>query len=714
MKNFFILLFAFVFGTDMALGNSYGIAVNGMMFYEGTEILNPIDPSFQEFAVLGLSLNAGDQFQLCYFNSNENNYSYWVIDPDNASTAGVQRDNDYFVCRHTGCYDIYMKLKYENDQIYIGSGECASLSGILISPKIYYITKISDLEQGYISGASQAMVFEKIELEAIANYGYHFVKWNDGDTSNPRTIKLTQDTTFIAKFAKNTYSVTTESSNLEYGTTSGGGAALYLDQLQISATPDYGYHFTQWSDGNTDNPRTIVLTQDTTFTAEFAKNTCSIVTLSSNSEWGTATGGGSALYLDQLQIFATTNYGYHFAKWNDGNMENPRLVTVTGNATYTAKFEKNTYYIDAISGASTMGSVSAPSSAKYLDEIKLTAIPNYGYHFTEWNDGVKDNPRYLILTQDTVLFAEFATDVTGTCGKNYALFWAYNATSKSLTISGNGTFDEHMECGVEAKQNMTNLIIDEGVTSIGERAFSDCSNLSTVQLPTSLKIIGERAFSNCLDLTSIYNYRENPCLLETSTFEKVNTFDCKLYVLANSVSKYRSEASGWKIFYEILPIGATETTVGDDVIAEPQDNVVTLTWPINSNATSYVIEITKDGVVFCRLIFDANGQLTGIAFAPNREGYSQTPAAIMVANGLQFTVTGLNSGTNYGYSVTAKDSNDQPIASYNGAFKTTNVATSLDQITNHQSPITNKIIKDNQLFILRGDRIYTITGQEVK
>ena len=40
---------------------------------------------------------------------------------------------------------------------------------------------------------------------------------------------------------------------------------------QISATPNYGYHFVQWSDGNTDNPRTLELTQDTILTAEFAQ-----------------------------------------------------------------------------------------------------------------------------------------------------------------------------------------------------------------------------------------------------------------------------------------------------------------------------------------------------------------------------------------------------------------------------------------------------------
>lgn len=42
--------------------------------------------------------------------------------------------------------------------------------------------------------------------------------------------------------------------------------------IEITAIPNEGYHFTQWSDGNQDNPRIIYLKQDTTFTAQFAKN----------------------------------------------------------------------------------------------------------------------------------------------------------------------------------------------------------------------------------------------------------------------------------------------------------------------------------------------------------------------------------------------------------------------------------------------------------
>lgn len=55
--------------------------------------------------------------------------------------------------------------------------------------------------------------------------------------------------------------------------------------LPLVAIPDYGYHFVQWSDGNTDNPRTIELTQDTTFAAEFAPDKSGICGLDSALTW---------------------------------------------------------------------------------------------------------------------------------------------------------------------------------------------------------------------------------------------------------------------------------------------------------------------------------------------------------------------------------------------------------------------------------------------
>ena len=572
-------------------------------------------------------------------------------------------------------------------------------------------TESANPEWGTTDGDTTALYLEEVPISATPNYGYHFVRWNDGNNSNPRTITMTENKTYQAIFAKNVYSITKVSTSTQ-GSISGLSQAEYLDNVTLSASPNYGYHFTQWSDGNTDNPRTFVLTQDTTFTAEFAKNGYTITTESSNNEWGTTAGDTTALYLDDIQISATANYGYHFAYWSDGNYSNPRTITVTENKTYYAVFEKNLYSITKQCN-SDQGYIDGNSQAEYLDEVTITAIPNYGYHFVQWSDGLKTNLRSFVITKDTTFTAEFAVDRTGTCGNDWALTWRYDPTAKALTISGNGIFAQNIQCGVEARTALQQVIFEKGVTEVGASAFANCSNLKTLIISEDVKKIGEQAFYNCENLTAIYNYRPTPTTVYSNTFDGVEKFECTLHVLASSVDMYKA-ATGWSEFFYVEPIGAEEaTTSTDEVTVETTDNTATMTWPTDDNAASYTIQITKDGVVFCTLIFNSNGQLIGIAFAPSRDRQSQPLAAKQVANGLQFTVTGLNSATHYAFSLTAKDSQETVLASYTGEFTTTGVATAIDQITNDKSQ-TTKIIKDNQIFILRGDKVYTVTGQEVK
>ena len=500
---------------------------------------------------------------------------------------------------------------------------------------------------------------------------------------------------------------------------------------KLTASPHYGYHFTQWSDGVTDNPRTIELTQDTTLTAEFAKNTYTISTTSANPEWGTTAGDTAALYLDEVEISAIPNYGYHFVQWSDReyichdwwdgvcysgpwgdyNTEPTRTIVVERDSVITATFAKNVY---TITKNAEHGTISGNSSAEYLDFVTLTVTPDYGYHFTQWSDGLKDNPRIAQITQDTTFTAEFAYDRVGTCGKDLALVWSYDPANKVLTIGNAGEFTENMQFGAEAPGEMEELVIGNNVTAIGENAFAGISTLKKVTIGESVKTIYDRAFYNCVNLETIFNYRPTPTNAYSTAFDGVDKFECILYVLPNSIDMYKN-ASVWRDFYYTYAIGAEDATVTtNDVQVEPQDNAATLTWPTSNNAVSYTIEITKDGVVFCRLTFNANGQLTGIAYAPGRDGQSMAPAAVMTASGLQFTVTCLVSNTQYGYNVTAKDANEQPIATYSGSFTTTSegVHTGIDNTA--VEPGITKILRNGEVLILRDGKTYTAQGQEVR
>ena len=347
--------------------------------------------------------------------------------------------------------------------------------------------------------------------------------------------------------------------------------------------------------------------------------------------------------------------------------------------------------------------------------ITCTATPDYGYHFTQWSDGNTDNPRTIVLTQDTTFTAEFAIDRVGTCGKDLALVWSYDPTNQVLTIGNAGSFTENMQFGLEAPNEMEELVIGNSVTAIGSNAFAGIETLKKVSIGESVKTIGEQAFFNCVNLETIFNYRPTPTNAYSNAFDGVDKFECKLYVLPSSIDMYKA-AAVWRDFYYTYAIGAEEATVTtNEVQVEPQDNAATLTWPTSNNAATYTIEITKDGVLFCTLTFNSNGQLTGIAFAPSRDGQAHAPAAVMTANGLQFTVTGLNSGTQYGYNLTAKDANDQTVATYSGSFTTTSEGetTGVGNVPSDQVPCT-KVIRNGQIYILRGDKTYTLQGQEVK
>ncbi len=96
---------------------SYGIMINGTEYHEGTLNASPLDPSFQEYAVTGVSVSNGATLQLW----DKNNNAGWAVDLDPASVAGITRDGDHYNCTAEGCYDFYIKLKMNADQLYIGS-----------------------------------------------------------------------------------------------------------------------------------------------------------------------------------------------------------------------------------------------------------------------------------------------------------------------------------------------------------------------------------------------------------------------------------------------------------------------------------------------------------------------------------------------------------------------------------------------------------------
>lgn len=120
------------------------------------------------------------------------------------------------------------------------------------------------------------------------------------------------------------------------GTVSGGGTYDYRSTATISAAPNTGYHFTQWSDGSTSASRSFTVTGNVSLTAYFAIYTYT-VSLTAGSG-GTVSGAGIYNYGASCTIAATPNFGYKFVQWSDGNTSASRSFTVTGDVTLSATF----------------------------------------------------------------------------------------------------------------------------------------------------------------------------------------------------------------------------------------------------------------------------------------------------------------------------------------------------------------------------------------
>lgn len=281
-------------------------------------------------------------------------------------------------------------------------------------------------------------------FNVTSNTGFAFDHWNDGNTDNPRTVAVTKDTSFTAFYSAAKINVSITTANATQGSvTDLSGIHYYSDEITISATANYGYHFTGWSDNVTTNPRTITLIKDTTIQAQFAINQYEISVNCNETERGTVSGGGSFNYLIDNTILATANYGYEFVHWSDNNTDNPRTIHLTCDTAFTAVFAPKVYELQVTSANEDLGNVAGSNSFEYktVATISATAIAAH-HHFVQWNDGNRQNPRQVTVERDTLFVATFGID-------SFNIAATYNIAMGA--VSGAGLYSYGSAAKVEAK-----------------------------------------------------------------------------------------------------------------------------------------------------------------------------------------------------------------------------------------------------------------------
>ena len=287
-------------------------------------------------------------------------------------------------------------------------------------------------------------------ISATANNGYTFNHWSDGDTNTQRTLTVNMDTTIVAHFVSvqpwYTFSVVSED-------TLKGTVQIITQPSQANpqatfvALPNTGYTFSRWSDGNTQNPRSITVTQDTALVAYFTggslpqwyrfsvvsedtlKGTVQIITQPSQAN-------------PQATFVAVPNTGYTFSRWSDGNTQNPRTLTVTQDTVLVACFTSSSqqwYNFNVVSEDVNKGTVQVLAQPSQSNpQATFVALPNTGYTFSRWSDGNTQNPRSITVTQDTILIAFFTSNQGIAEAENASIKLYPNPASDKVTLEGIG------------------------------------------------------------------------------------------------------------------------------------------------------------------------------------------------------------------------------------------------------------------------------------
>jgi len=295
---------------------------------------------------------------------------------------------------------------------------------------------------GSVNGAGTYDHGATATLTATANEGYTFVNWmKDGTvvcTNVSYSFTVTEAATFVANFVLNSYAITATANPTEGGTVTGTGTYDHGTTATLTATPNEGYTFTNWTKNgtvvSTNASYSLTVTEAADFMANFTLNSYEITATANPEVGGSVNGAGTYDHGTTATLTATPDEGYTFVNWTKDNevvsTNATYSFTVTEAAAYVANFTLNNYEITAIANPEVAGSVDGAGAYDHGTTATLTASPNEGYTFVSWSkDGtvVSTNACYsFTVTEATAFVANFestSSDITQTSTFNNGWTW---------------------------------------------------------------------------------------------------------------------------------------------------------------------------------------------------------------------------------------------------------------------------------------------------
>lgn len=327
-----------------------------------------------------------------------------------------------------------------------------------------------------------------------------------------------------------------------------GAALVYTDtaytgyEYVVDYTPDIpGCVFHYWETAYGDECSSIMLWGSVSL---YANKTANVYKATLSSGYDDSVDGKiiNITYGEAFTFPSLQRVGYSFLGWYVGDEQltssDGRSLAVwsyTSDQTVTAKWQINSYAVALQTGADGGGEVSGAGNYEYASKVNIKAAPYLGYEFTGWYDGDK-----LVSKQSSYTFSLPAKDVTYTA--------KFVVKDEMSNYSFNSTFDECTITGIKDK-TVTDIIIPDHVTNIGDYAFEYCSGLTSVTIGKGVTSIEYRAFSGCYKLVEVYNKSSLNIVAGSSAYGYVGYYAKNIYTEEGG-SGFAYTADGFRFLYD--------------------------------------------------------------------------------------------------------------------------------------------------------------------
>lgn len=311
---------------------------------------------------------------------------------------------------------------------------------------------------GTVTGAGNYDHGTAVTLTATSNEGYSFLNWTKNgtvvSTDSIYNFTATENAAFVANYGANNYDITVTANPAEGGTVTGAGNYDQGATVTLTATPNEGYSFINWTkDGaavSTQATYSFTANEDAAYVANFSFNNYTITATANPAEGGTVTGAGNYDHGTAVTLTATTNVGYSFINWTKNGTavttETTYSFTATENASFVANFVQDTCVIAVTADPIEGGTVAGAGTYNVGTTVTLTATANENYAFVNWTlNGV------AVSTQATY---SFTAEVDGSYVAHFvptvATVTAVANPANAGTVTGGGVYDIGDVCTLTA------------------------------------------------------------------------------------------------------------------------------------------------------------------------------------------------------------------------------------------------------------------------